>query len=244
MKSYFFAFLAIAVVLASEDEHAGHSDHEEEGHTETCACAAKEEGFKIDCTQGDLLLSTLSALEADGCATKCSSESCHKNFLIMQSHHDFCLHEEVPEPVENAFHDYDEACAACEITRRRNFELIDCPTAVCDNRGNTAYQVLLTSGCLTDCKSATCGSNYQILRAEHDNCEHDTLSEAAESGIHNFEEICEPFNCNSLLTDESVAAQLICIEEHEEHDSGANLFTSQVSGVFVALLGFALLVNE
>lgn len=89
--------------------------------------------------------------------------------------------------------------------------------------------------------SVACGSNCQILRAEHDNCEHDILSESAESGIHTFEEIFEPFNCNSLLIDESVTAQLICTEDH---DSGAILVTSQVSVFPVALLGVALLTNQ
>eukprot|EP00555_Chaetoceros_dichaeta_P002495 CAMPEP_0198251970 /NCGR_PEP_ID=MMETSP1447-20131203/2621_1 /TAXON_ID=420782 /ORGANISM="Chaetoceros dichaeta, Strain CCMP1751" /LENGTH=233 /DNA_ID=CAMNT_0043937107 /DNA_START=129 /DNA_END=830 /DNA_ORIENTATION=- len=232
MKSFFFAFLTTATVLASKDDHAGHS--------ETCACAAKELDFNIDCTQGDLLLTTLAALVAEDCATKCSSESCRKNFLIVQTHHDFCLHMEVPEPVEDAFHDYEGICEECEIVRRRNFELSDCPTAICDGRGNTAYQVLLTSGCLTNCMSSVCGTNYQILRTEHDNCDHDSLSESAETGIHDFEEICEPFNCNSLLEDKSVNEQLICTEEEKKE---SNAVASQVSGFLIAFSGVALLAN-
>jgi hypothetical protein len=202
----------------------------------TCACDAKENGFSIDCgTNSALLLETLAALIADDCSTDCSSAACHKNFLIVQSHHDFCLHDEVPSPVEDAFHDFEEVCEHCTITRKRDPNLFNCPSSVCDNRGNEAYGALLTEGCSHACTSSTCASNYQILRSEHDNCDDGTISESAETGIHDFEEICKPFNCNSLLTDARMAEQLICTEE----ESNA-VVASRVSGLLVALSGIAL----
>jgi hypothetical protein len=206
----------------------------------TCACEANELGFSIDCANDALMLDTLAALIADDCSTDCSSAACHKNFLIVQSHHDFCLDDDVPPPVEDAFHDFEDACEHCSITRKRDPDLSNCPVAACDARGDVAYQALLTEGCVNACSSSTCGSNYQILRAEHDNCDEGTVSESAETGLHALEEICEAFNCNSLLTDGRVAEQLICTSTSSPTSSGA-VVASRVSGV-VALTGIALLL--
>merc|ERR1712087_468878 len=152
----------------------------------------------------------------------------------MQSHHDFCLHEDVPAPVEDSFHDYEGVCEECSIKRMRDPDLPDCPAAECTDKGNDAYQKLLSSDCLTNCNSTICTENYQILRAEHDNCDHDTLSEVADSGIHSFEEICEAQNCNSMMTDEEVTQELFCSKEiAEDEDSSA----SRVSTFLVALTG-------
>jgi hypothetical protein len=223
---YLLTLVAPCFCAGSEDEH-NHS----------CACEAKENGFSIDCGNSALMLDTLAALIADDCSTDCSSAACKKNFLIVQSHHDFCLHDEVPSPVEDAFHDFEAVCEHCAITRKRDPDLSNCPFSVCDNRGDEAYQALLTEGCVNDCSSSTCGNNYQILRTEHDNCDDGTISESAETGIHDLEEICEAFNCNSLLTDARMAEQLICTEE----ESNA-VVASRVSGLLVALSGIALLL--
>jgi hypothetical protein len=225
----FYLFTLIAPVFCaagSEDEHAHH----------TCACEAKENGFSIDCANSALLLDTLAALIADDCSTDCSSAACNKNFLIMQSHHDFCLHDEVPSPVEDAFHDFEDVCEPCKITRKRDPDLPDCPVSVCDDRGDEAYRALLTEGCVNACSSSTCGSNYQILRSEHDNCDDGTISESSETGMHSVEEICEAFSCNSLLTAQSVTEQLICTEEEESNA----VVASRVSGLLVTLSGIAL----
>jgi hypothetical protein len=222
-----FTLIAPVFCAGSEDEHAHHN---------SCACEAEENGFSIDCANSALLLDTLAALIADDCSTDCSSAACHKNFLIVQSHHDFCLHDEVPSPVEDAFHDFEAVCEHCAITRKRDPDLSNCPVSVCDNRGDEAYQALLTEGCVNACSSSTCANNYQILRSEHDNCDDGTISESAETGIHDLEEICEAFNCNSLLTDQRVTEQLICTEESNA------VVASRVSGLLVALSGISLLL--
>jgi hypothetical protein len=227
-----FALVTPLFCAGSEDEHAHHN---------SCACEAIENGFSIDCANGDLMLDTLAALIADDCSTDCSSAACHKNFLIVQSHHDFCLHDEVPPPVEDAFHDYEETCEHCAITRKRDPDLSNCPVHVCDNRGDEAYQALLTEGCVNECSSSTCGINYQILRSEHDNCEDGTISQSAETGIHDLEEMCVAFNCNSLLTNERIADQLICTP-HEDTTPSHAVVSSRVYGLLVALSGIALLL--
>lgn len=222
--------LAAVAVSSAGDEHG---DHEHE----SCACEAQQLGFNIDCSQRDLMLTALSTLQANTCDVDCSSNTCHKNFLIVQSHHDFCLHDEVPGPVEDAFHDFEESCRGCHITKKRDPDLLDCPTAVCDDRGDRAYQTMLTSGCLDDCSTTVCVSNYQILRAEHDLCDHDTLSESSETGIHDFEEICEAFNCNVLTTESLIAAQLVCVKD-ETSAGASNLVLSLGT---LTMTGFALL---
>jgi hypothetical protein len=124
-----FMFIAASAFCAgSEDEH----------HHNGCACEAKENRSSIDCANSALTLETLTALIADDCSTDCSCAACKKNFLIVQSHHDFYLHDEVPSPVE--------VCEHCAITRKRDPDQSDCPVAVCDNRGDEAYGALLTEG--------------------------------------------------------------------------------------------------
>jgi hypothetical protein len=233
MKFSCLFLLAIAPVLCAGSEG-------DDGHHKSCACEAEENGFSIDCANGPLMLESLATLIANDCSTDCSSAICSKNFLIVQSHHDFCLHDEVPSPVEDAFHDFEEVCEECKITRKRDPDLPNCPAPVCNNRGDKAYGALLTEGCINACSSSTCGSNYQILRTEHDNCDDGTISESAETGIHDLEEICEPFNCNSLLTEERMTEQLICAEKSNEKSNA--VVASRVYGLLVTLLGIALLM--
>merc|ERR1712037_259885 len=123
-----------------------------------------------------------------------------KAFLIMQSHHDHCLHDEVPEDVEKEFHDFEKSCREyeCLIGKKYDPELPDCPPSVCGNQGDLAFQVLESNNCKADCSTEVCSANYKILRSEHDNCAEDTLTLEAETGLHDFEELCEEQNCNAL----------------------------------------------
>ena len=69
-----------------------------EGHTHShkCACEAEELGFTIDCNNTAAILTAMAALQADGCSADCSSEECATNFLIVQSHHDYCPEAALP----------------------------------------------------------------------------------------------------------------------------------------------------
>eukprot|EP00586_Coscinodiscus_wailesii_P017503 CAMPEP_0172499884 /NCGR_PEP_ID=MMETSP1066-20121228/132188_1 /TAXON_ID=671091 /ORGANISM="Coscinodiscus wailesii, Strain CCMP2513" /LENGTH=238 /DNA_ID=CAMNT_0013273869 /DNA_START=149 /DNA_END=865 /DNA_ORIENTATION=+ len=235
-KSFLIAFLSyLLTVSASEDSH------------ESCACASLQSNFVIDCNNTKAMTDALAILITNDCATDCSSGVCADNFKMVQSHHDFCLHEEVPQIVENSFHDYEDVCEHCDIRRKRDPALGDCPSAVCDTRGNDAFATLVSSGCLDNCDTSVCASNYYVLRSEHDNCEHDTLEESAENGIHNFEEVCESNNCNSLLSEEDVRNQLICRSDDAHVDaesSDAGAIASRVYGFFVVSFGFFLLATQ
>jgi len=236
------------------DHEEDHEDHDEHDHG-SCACEAEKYGFTIDCSDTDAMTTAMAALIADGCDQDCLSATCETNFFIVQAHHDYCLHEEVPTVILDGFHDFEGICHECDIVKKRDPALADCPKAVCDGRGDDAYQGLLEDGCMDGCNGATCGDSYRILRSEHDNCGHDTMSATSAKGLHSFEEVCAVENCNSLATDEEVADQLVCHDhdehDHEEHDheeeetgamgSDSAGVASQVSGLFAILLGIAFL---
>lgn len=226
------ALITLGAISVSDAHGDGH-------HHESCACEAQELGFDIDCSQRDLILNALSKLQANSCDTDCSSDECHKNFLIVQAHHDYCLHDEVPPPVEDAFHDFEGTCEECSIAKKFDPDLVNCPPSFCDDSGDRAYQAMLISGCLDNCDTPTCITNYRILRSEHDTCDGDVLSQSSETGLHDFEEVCEAFNCN-VLTDESlIAAQLVCERDFAStappHALGSFTMTAVGMTLFAAL---------
>ncbi|KAL7543688.1 hypothetical protein ACHAXR_012996, partial [Thalassiosira sp. AJA248-18] len=182
-----------------------------EGEAHSCACEAEEFDFKINCADTSAMLDAMTFLKSNGCATNCSSPDCEKNYLIVQSHHDYCPEEVVPEEIEDGFHDYDEVCTACDIVRKNTEGAPDCPAPNCqDKSGDEAYGALVEAGCGTDCSSVACRDNYFVLRVAHDLCDHDTLSRASEEGLHDMEVSCAAQICNTAGGED---AQLVC-EDH------------------------------
>lgn len=53
-------------------------------------------------------------LNANNCSTACGSGECAANFQILRAAHDTCEHDDVPQEVEVAIHDFEDACAAQE----------------------------------------------------------------------------------------------------------------------------------
>lgn len=177
----------------------------------SCACEAEELGFTIDCADTDAMLEALAFLNSNGCATECSSEGCEKNYYIVQAHHDFCPEENIPEPLEDGFHDFDEVCKQCDIKRSFVEGAPTCPVANCeDTSGNDAYTSLVENGCNIDCSSDTCRDLFFTLRVVHDTCDHDVLSRAAEEGLHDLERPCADQICNDPS---GGADQLVCDAE-------------------------------
>ncbi|GAX21549.1 hypothetical protein FisN_6Hh440 [Fistulifera solaris] len=195
---------------------------------ESCACEAEHLGFAIDCTDTAAMLTAFNALQTSSCATDCSTEDCTMNYYIVQAHHDYCQEGEVPTEIEDGFHDFDTVCVACEIQRAATEGAPDCPIPVCDDgSGDTAYSAMLDAGCLTDCSSEACGTNFLTLVAVHDNCPHESLTTAAEEGLHDMESICTMHVCNSATATES---QLVCDDHSHE---GETTTTSSVKGLYV-----------
>jgi len=206
------------VIEEGAEGHAHDHGHADEG--ESCACAAKEYGFRIDCSASAAMLDALTFLKNAGCASDCSSKACETSYLIVQAHHDYCPEDKIPQDVEDGFHDYDEQCVACDISRSFVEGAPSCPAASCDSEtGNNAYTALLDAGCQTDCSSTECRDLFFTLRVEHDLCPHDTLSRASEEGLHDLEEPCAEQLCNVEGAETSAP---VCEDDdaHEGHDHG------------------------
>lgn len=217
-------------------EGADGHDHDDEHGSETtdsCACKAEEYGFDIDCTNQAAMLDALTTLKASGCNTDCSSTECEKNWYIVQAHHDFCDVNSIPGDVEDDFHDFDETCASCEIKRSFVPGAPDCPIPNCyDDSGNEAYVALLENDCSTDCGSTACRDAFFLLVATHDSCEHDTLSAAAEEGLHDFEDLCAMHFCNSG----DGSDQLVCDDHGHDHSDSKMASAAATSDVVGATL--------
>jgi hypothetical protein len=225
-------FLSLSFFSLANDDHAD---------GENCACVAEDYGFDIDCTASQVLLDALVSLESNNCNIDCSSQLCESNFYIVQAHHDFCLHNEVPDPVEESFHIYESTCKECKILRKRDPSLTNCPSPVCDGRGDEAYLTLLANDCFSDCSTSVCASAYQVLRSEHDSCADGTMGLTSESGIHDAEDICKAFNCNTLTDESRVAEQLVCIHEKDDESDATTIVPNLMGltgGIFIILLMF------
>ena len=237
----------LTLVGAAEDDHDHDHDHgHEEDHGPSCACEAKRLGFDIVCSDQERMLQAIGILQdsSNDCATDCSSDVCYMNYLIVQSHHDFCLHDEVPGPLEDGIHFYENACADCSIQRKPDPDLLACPIVPCTTGdGNDAYQNLLSGGCLPGCSADGCADNYRILRAAHDTCPEDTLDQIAEQGIHDYEEACEMHNCNPGVVDE--AELLHCHDDHgdDDHDTSYAMSLKSPSATTSAVLLSVFLVG-
>ena len=203
----------------------------------SCACEAEELGFTIDCADTQTMLDALTFLKTNACSVDCSSEECEKNYYIVQAHHDFCPEDEVPEAIEDGFHDFDEFCVNCSITKPFVEGAPDCPAPACeDDSGNDAYTALVETGCNLNCDSDVCRDLYFVLRTVHDECDHGVLSVAAEKGLHDLERPCQDHVCNKIdpgssTTGNSLSSQLVCDdddhdeeeeeeEHHHDHDHG------------------------
>ena len=107
--------------------------------------------FTIDCTDTAVIEAAYDAVVAD-CLTDCSSAACEMNFAIVEAHHDFCLHDQVPHRVEVGFHDLEEVCAVqCAVGRLKDPDHQACPNMECPE---TDADVVSSEGC-TKLKFAT-----------------------------------------------------------------------------------------
>ena len=110
----------------------GHGDEEEEEEKESCACAAGKLGFSIDCTNQAAITAAITYLSTHGICSSCApSDECKKQFAILQTHHDYCHHEEIPEAAEHEIHDFEAFYEGCTIKRRYDPQLEMCPASVC-----------------------------------------------------------------------------------------------------------------
>ena len=65
------------------------------------------------------------------------------------------------------------------------------------------------------CNSTASGAAFTTIAAFHDTCEHDDVPEFVEAGIHDYEESCEAYLCNSV---EAGYKGGVCNEDDKKHD--------------------------
>merc|ERR1719207_520766 len=108
--------------------------------------------FTIDSTDTAVIEAAYDAVVSD-CLLCCSSDECERNFAIVEAHHDFCLHDQVPHRVETGFHDLEEVCAVqCTVGRLKDPDHQACPNMACpdsDATVETVVQELGAEGCAT-----------------------------------------------------------------------------------------------
>jgi len=163
------------------------------------------------------MLEALKKVKENKCSTDCSDEeNCLPHWLVVQTHHDYCPEADIPVEIEDEFHNYDEVCEICEISRKPIEGAELCPVVDCtDDTGSNAYTDLVDGDCLSDCTKDGCKENYFLLLSTHDDCPHDALSTAAEKGYHDMEDACGMHVCSSS----SGKDPLVCVpEEGEEGD--------------------------
>jgi hypothetical protein len=168
MQSYVFLLAATAVSGTS------HSS------VPTCACLGQDLGFTIDCKKPDLVDAAYDYLVAN-CLTACGTDLCKKNWGIVESHHDFCLHDDLEEEVEKGFHVLEEVCPKiCSIGRMKDDAHVECPASIPGMPGVACPDVDYITGvvsdlydldCATTCTNANgCGDAFKKLKVIHDNC--------------------------------------------------------------------------
>ena len=163
-------------------------------------------------------MESMTFLKSNNCAAVCTEDEapeCFRHYLIVQSHHDYCPEDGIPEEIEDGFHDFDIACTPCAIDRKATDGAEDCPVETCEKGpGDDAYAALILNDCVKDCSSDQCKDLYFTLRYQHDKCDHDTISSASEDGIHDLEVPCGIHKCNY----DGVDNQLVCVDDHGDHD--------------------------
>ena len=182
--------------ILSGDEAAEYECRRSAGEEvqESCACVAGRLGFNINCTDAATFTYAINFLSVNGICSSCEpSDECVKQFAILQTHHDYCHHEEIPEDAEQEIHDFEAFYEGCSIKRRHDPDLDDCPAGTCSTAKTElpSQAQLDAADCATDCSSPTCKEYFQAILWAHDNCEHDEILQIHETALHDLEEICD-----------------------------------------------------
>ena len=169
-------FTAIALLVsgaAAEEAHA--HDH---GHK--CACEAKEMGFKIDCKTAAPITAAEKYLADNtaACSVKGNTNAeCAKSYLILQSHHDFCPHDQLEAlspTIKNVIHVYEDVYTDCIIPRQFVSTLSQCPAVNCTAMKveGAAAAKMLYDDCNSACATSTsCKTAFQTVLMGHDVCD-------------------------------------------------------------------------
>ncbi|GHP04989.1 hypothetical protein PPROV_000374100 [Pycnococcus provasolii] len=112
----------------------GHSHDHGHGHgsSEPCGCWAKKYDFPIDCANAKTTVAAaVDYLQKNICENKKEDEACKKQFAILNTHHDYCYHDDLPMSAEIAIHSYEDKFASCIIGRQFSDKVSNCPIVDC-----------------------------------------------------------------------------------------------------------------
>ena len=210
--------LFAATVLSNDHDH----DHEE------CACIYEENDYTMDCSDADALEDAFDAwfsssvcnVTSDCGETEGDSDEaalCQEYYYIIQGHHDYCPDDDIPDEILVGFHDMEEGgCEECETDKQYNPDVGDCPDVDCTDATDAQLQAdnLVTYNCSVNCSITECISAFQLVRAYHDDCEDgdDALVDDIETCIHDFEEPCQDYECNT----HNSTFEFECDEDHHD----------------------------
>ena len=189
-------------LLAGDDAEDAH-DH---GHGNSCACAAEEDGWAIECIPDSApIADAVAHLEAScstdqlAAATDAAFEECHKNYLIFQTHHDHCPHHVLSTEFEGMLHKYEHSFDDCYIGRQFDEQAEACGPVDCtDKAAMKAATKTLEDSCADSCASDDCKAAIQLVLMAHDTCDESQLDSNVEIALHDYEEVCEAHLCNSV----------------------------------------------
>ena len=200
------------------------------GDHEECACEYEELNLTMNCTNSGAIqeaydnwfLSSICNSTSDcGDSEGDSSEAanCQMYYYFVQGHHDYCPDDDIPDEILVGFHTMEDGgCEDCEVDKQYNPDVGDCPSVNCDNSTDAQIQVdnLSMYNCSLNCSLNICISSFQLIRAYHDDCEDGdaALIDDLETGIHDYEEPCEDYECNT----HNSTFEFVCDEDDHDHD--------------------------
>merc|ERR1719265_3101233 len=135
-----------------EDEHAGGEG--DDPWMRNCVCQAAVQGWKLDCSTMAPVKAAVTYLNANlgDCHKENPTEECKKQFHILQSHHDHCLHNELAEDVEIHLHYFEKYYEDCQVNRQFDPNLPQCPPVECNDKAALEAAVMdLNCDCATTC---------------------------------------------------------------------------------------------
>jgi len=95
----------------------------------------------------------------------------------------------------------------------------------------------LESECTSSCSSSACADAFQIIRAYHDGCDEDSISQEIEEALHDFEDICSANDCNVERTTDP----LICYDDDDNNDDDSASAAATLSALSISFLVVAAL---
>ena len=176
-----------------------------------------------------------------------SSMTCEPEYVVLQTHHDFCPHDVLPEDAEKVLHDFEDYYNDCIIPRTYDPSLPNCAAVDCSNSAlfTEAAAVLESLSCNVTCDNAQCKAAIKTILMGHDTCDESALPTVVEKALHDYEDACEDYLCNSRTTPYDPATEVCEGDEavvfpstsSDDDDDKIDALIGVCVGIGVVLLG-------